>query len=843
MRARVAVLPALAAALAVWASGAPAGPAATGIPSPEAVLGFRPGEDRKLADWDQILGYFRRLGAASDRVLVRDVGRTTEGRPFLVVIITSAANQARLEEIRRENLRLADPRGLAEDEAARLVAGGKAIVALHHGIHSTEVAASLTALETAHWLAASQDPGTLEILDRTVVVMLPSQNPDGTQSVAEWHRRTVGTPYEGADVPFLYQKYTGHDNNRDWYMFTQRETRLTVEHVYEAWHPQIVHDLHQMGRRTARMFLPPYVDPWEPNVDPALVAAAAGLGSHVAARLTAEGKKGVLVHGIYDAWSPSRAYTHTHAGVRILSEAASARLASPLDVAFDDLEAGIGYDPKRASWNFPDPWPGGTWRLQDIVDYQLSATRALLQHAARHREEWLRLFLDVSRRAVARSEPFAFVVPADQRDPAAARKLLEVLRTGGVELHRAQGPFEAEGRSFAAGSHVIRMTQPASAFAKTVLEVQRYPDIRPEAGGPPQKPYDVTAHTLPLLMGVDVVTARKPFAAELAAAGTLAAPEGRVDGRGRFLALGHKTAELQALARLLRAGVPVRWALEAFADAGRRFEAGTLLVPAEARGKLEPIVRQLGLTARGVDASPRCLVLRKPRLGLYQSWRPAIDEGWTRFVLETHAELDYVTLHDEALRRGSLAARFDVLVLPDQKPDDILKGHAPGELPERYCGGLGREGVAALEAFVRDGGTLVALNAAAIFAVEQLGLPVRNVLEGDKELSAPGAILRVALDESSPLAHGLDNPSIAWFEDSPAFEVRSGRVVARYADQSPLLSGWLQGGERLKGRAALVEVPLGRGRVVLFGFRPQYRAQAWATIPALLNAIYTSAAR
>jgi hypothetical protein len=841
---RAAGLALLAAALLAGAVLAPAGPApGASVPSPASVLGFRIGEDRKLADWDQIVGYFRRLDAASDRVRVDDVGQTTEGRAYLVAILTSPLNHARLDAIRRTNLRLADPRGLGEAEAERLVDEGRAIVSLNHGIHSTEVAGSLTAMETAYRLASGEDRDTLEILDRTVVVMLPSQNPDGTHKVAEWNRRTLGTPYEGADPPFLYHAYAGHDDNRDWYMFTQRETRLAVENVYEAWRPQIVHDLHQMGRKTARMFLPPYVDPWEPNVDPALRSAVAGLGSHVAARLTAEGRKGVLVQGIYDAWSPSRAYPHTHGGVRILSEAAGLRLASPVHVPFEDLEAGIGYDPRRASWNFPDPWPGGDWRLQDVVDYQLSATRALLQHAARHREEWLRLFLGVNRRASARTEPYAFVVPAGQRDGAAARKLLEVLATGGVELHLARGAFQARGRSVPAGSHVIRMAQPASAFAKTLLETQRYPDMRPPAGGPPHKPYDVTAHTLPLLLGVEVVTAAEPFAADLERVAQITGPEGRIEGRGRFLALGHKSAEMRALGRLLRAGAPVRWATEAFADGGRRFEAGTLLVPASARARLAPVVRELGLVARGVDALPPSLALRQPRVALYQSFVPSMDEGWTRFVLETWAELPYVSVHDRDVRRGGLAARFDVLVLADQKAEEILKGHAPGALPDEYCGGLGPEGAEALRSFVEDGGTLIALNRATAFAVEQLALPVANVLAGDKELSAPGSILRVSVDASNPIAHGLDDPSIVWFEDSPAFEVRSGRVVARYVEESPLLSGFLLGGERLKGRAALAEVPRGRGRVVLFGFRPQYRAQSWATIPALLNAVYLAAAR
>src|SRR5437773_612654 len=228
------------------------------VPTPESVLGFSVGEDRKLADWTQIVGYFQKLAAASPRVKVEDVGPTTEGNPFLVVTITSEANMARLEEIRRANLRLADPRTLSEDEARGLIDTGKAIVALNHGIHSTEVGASQTSMQTAYALATGQDADTLDILDKTVILMLPSHNPDGTQKVVEWYRKSLGTPWEGGQVPFLYHKYTGHDNNRDWYMFTQVETLLTVKHVYDRWRPQIVHDLHQMGTRAARIFAPPY---------------------------------------------------------------------------------------------------------------------------------------------------------------------------------------------------------------------------------------------------------------------------------------------------------------------------------------------------------------------------------------------------------------------------------------------------------------------------------------------------------------------------------------------------------------------------------------------------------
>ncbi|HEY6547073.1 MAG TPA: M14 family zinc carboxypeptidase, partial [Vicinamibacteria bacterium] len=393
----------LLAALALLA-GLSRAASATEVPSPAAVLGFEPGAERRLADWTQIVDYFRRLDAASPRVLVEEVGKTTDGLPFLVATISSEANMARLEEIRAANLRLADPRGLSSEEAERLVREGKVVVALNHGIHSTEVGPPQASLLTAHWLASSETPEARAVRDESVVLLLPSHNPDGTQRVVEWYRESLGTAWEGGVVPFLYHRYAGHDNNRDWYSFNLVESRLTVSEVYDRWRPQIVHDLHQMGTKGARIFLPPYTDPYEPNVDPALVGAIGALGTHMAARLLAEGKTGVVVNALFDGYSPARAYPHTHGGVRILSELASARMASPLDVPFAELEGSRDFDPKQPAWNYPSPWPGGRWTLRDIVDYELSATRALLGHAASQREFWLRNFTDVLGRAASRTD-------------------------------------------------------------------------------------------------------------------------------------------------------------------------------------------------------------------------------------------------------------------------------------------------------------------------------------------------------------------------------------------------------------------------------------------------------
>jgi hypothetical protein len=379
-----------------------------------------------------------------------------------------------------------------------------------------------------------------------------------------------------------------------------------------------------------------------------------------------------------------------------------------------------------------------------------------------------------------------------------------------------------------------------------LLERQVYPDLRDYPGGPPKQPYDVTAHTLPLLFGVDVDTVKAPFEAELAPLGDAALPKGRVEGRGPRLALGHASGELVALSRLLAAGVPVRWTLEPVEEGGRRFPPGTLVVPASAKRKLEPLAVELGIVARGMQAEPRSLTLRTPRVGLYRSYVPSMDEGWTRYVFEKEMAVPYQPLVDKDVRAGRLAERFDAIVLPDQTAAALRDGHAKGSMPDEYTGGLGDPGAAALRAFVEAGGTLVALDSASAYAIEALSLPIKNALGGvdSKSFYCPGSILRVNVDTRRPIAHGLPAELPIWFEGSPAFESGSGTSLARYGDDDdPLLSGFLLGGERLRGKAALVEVPLGRGKVVLFGFRPQYRAQSRVTYAVLLNTLYLSAAR
>ncbi len=841
------------------------------VPTPSDFLKMKIGGDGVLASYEQIVSYWKAVAAARpDRITLEDLGPTTMGHPFVNAIITSPENMKRLEYYRGINNRLYDPRSTSEDEAKKLIAEGKTIVAMQMSIHSTEVAATQVSMEIAYRFATGNSPRLNAILDNCIILLSPSHNPDGTQMVAEWNQKTVGTKFEGGSIPFLYHPYVGHDDNRDWYMFTQKESRITVEKIWNRWHPEISYDMHQMGANAARLFIPPYVDPWDPNVNPILISEMSMLGSTMAAELTGQGKDGVVIHAMYDGWTPARGYVNYHGGIRFLTEAASAKLASPITLTFDQLGKGIGYDAKEVAWNFPRPWRGGTWRLRDIMDYENAAADALLDHAARYRETWLTNFYRVNQQAVGRRDPltgkerpYAEVVPVAQKDPAATYKLLATLQFADVEISRAKTPFTANGRQFPAGTFVILYAQPASAFAKTLTEVQHYPDLRQYPGGPPQRPYDVTAYTMPLMMGVDTVRVQQPFQADLdLVKEPIAAPAGSVEAprAKKAYVFAHDSAGIMAMTRLVKAGVRVAWASAPFTVGGTAFPAGTIVVPVQGQKTVHEAVAEAAkafpIAVRAVnDTVPAATIVRAPRVGLYKSYVASMDEGWTRWILEQW-NIDYSSLEDKDVRAGNLRAKFDAIVLPQQGSRQMVNGYAPGTMPDQYVGGLGAEGVAALKTFVEAGGTLVALDSASMMPIEQFKLPVKNVLQGlsgdpgegardqlgpnSAAFYAPGSIVKTEVDVTSPIAYGSDPDSTAWFEQSPAFDVSgTAKTIVSYpASGSPLLSGWLLGAEKLNGKSAVVEAPVGKGRVILFGFRPQYRAQTWATFKLLFNSLY-----
>lgn len=779
-------------------------PAFGAVPTPESHFGHKIGVDNELLDWDKVVTYFQALEKSSDRIKFKELGKTVEGRPQIAVTISSAANIKNLDRYLDIQRQLSDPRKITPAEAARLEDEGKTIVMITCSIHATEVASTHTAVEFAYRLLTEDNPKFKAILDNVILLLEPSQNPDGVDIVTRWYRKTRGTPYDGTSPPELYHHYVGHDDNRDWYIFTQPETRNTAA-LENLWHPEIVYDVHQMAPNGARLFVPPWMDPVDPNIDPILASICNMIGTGVATDLYAAGKTGIAINGVYDFWSPARQYQAYHGGARILTESASARLASPITLKPEDIaENALGYNPRERSWNYLVPWMQGTWHLRDIIDYQEIAWESLLNQAATKRRDMLRYFYQINRNNVERAAPNAFVVPVSQNDPGAARKMLETLALGEVEIERASEAFTADGKQYAPGTYVISMHQPYSGWAKTLLERQDYPDLRLYPGGPPKRPYDVTAQTLPMQMGVAVDTIKDSFKATLRPGSQFTFDLDHARPQGGFAA--SDVDSWKAVAKIWTSGKAV------YRDA----KTGDFYTePASGRKQIAA-----------------------PRIGMYQSYNPSMDEGWTRWLFDSFG-IAQTSLHNADIQAGILRQRFDTIIIPDQSRQQILNGHPAGSMPPEYCGGVGQKGTAALKEFVEQGGTLILLNHAADLGTQDLGVKAKNGLEGvaTRDFYSPGSLLNVSLNTNSPLTYGMPARITLWSEQSPAWDAPDDEVVARYPSDHVLASGWLLGEKYLTGKAALLDVPMGRGRIILFGMRPQYRGQSYQNFKLFFNAL------
>jgi hypothetical protein len=809
--------------------------------------------------------------AGSDRVRYRELGRTNHDNPLIALEIASPDTLKNLEHYKQLERKLYFQNGAPSTrERDEIFRQGKAVVLITCSVHATEIGATQMAMELVHQLATDDSPATRKILDNVIVLLVPSLNPDGQIMVTDWFNQNLGTPYQASPIPRLYHPYAGHDNNRDMYMFTQKESEYMAQLAWHDWFPTIWLDQHQMGNDGARIFVMPATDPINPNVHPLIYRWNAILGQSQGAALEAAGKEGIIYNSTYtNFWQGAMAWSGWwHNQIGLLTEVASARIAAPIvqqRAAAGQASPGDRRDPVEATQfstaplpapsdtsprtEYPRPWMGGRWTLRDIVDYELIATTALLEAAADRRETILRQIYEVNRQTVEEGRTGrvkAILVPIErQQDAREAAHLVERLMIGGVEVHRAEAPFTAEGTTYAAGTFVIPMTQVFARYARDLLEKQTYPEVRRAPSSPAEPPYDVTAWSLGMLFGVHVDFIETPLspAVRMTRVRAPAPAPARVAGDGPRFTFEYAGADTAiALNRLLKGGARV-W----FSAPSR------VAVENVSRDTLEGAVQELGLTV--LTAEPAAVadearsIVRAPRIGLYAPWTGGnADEGWTRWVLEQY-EFGYTTIHNADIRAGGLRRRFDAIILPDQNPRDLMDGYNSLAVRPEYRGGIGGTGVDALSRFLAEGGTVVTLGAASDFAIDRLALPVRDLKRGLRrdQHFAPGTILKIEVDSSHPIGFGMAADTFGFYNNSPFFtlveSVDSGKstVIARYPDQDVLASGWLRGEEVMAGRAAVVSVDMNPGRVVLFGLRPQHRGQTHATFPMLFNSLYLSA--
>ena len=820
-------------------------------PTPASVLGHTPGDDFYLANYEDAVKYFHALAAASDRMKMFTVGKTSQGRDIEVGVISSPQNLARLDEYKKDARRLATADNLNDEQAHQLARDAKVIVHIDGGLHSSEVAGGQHSIALAYKLvSAKDDPEIDAILNNVILVLWPTLNPDGQDMVVSWYRQNVGTKYEVAPMPWLYQEYVGHDNNRDGYMMNMKEEQVVTRAELE-YSPAIFYCQHQTAPFPARIWIPPFADPISSNVSPYVRSWLNVIGTNMAAYLDQHNMPGAISESRFDNWYAG--FTDW-AGVfrneiSFFTETALYRYATPRFYTVDEFPK--EYRDLRALTMYTTPWQGGWWRLHDAVDYMVAGSMSVLDLAAKNHETLLYNRYQAARDNMHRTEPpFAYVISDRQNDTPEAGLLAQKMIDNGLDVYESKAGFHANGIDYPAGSWVIPMDQPFSPMAKELFERQVYPAAATgETAAGAHLPYDITGWTLPLQMGVSVDAVSDPLTQQQRSAMTkidaVKLPATQVTGEGSTFAVSHKpNASFELVNAVLAQGGKVAMSSETV-KTPEGMEQGAFLVSGLSRSAVGDLAAKFSVGALAMTPAPAdAILVRRAKIGLYRPWDPSIDEGWTRWILENY-HYDFKSIYNADMRSSGLRSRYDVIILPDMTSSQLMNGFHIGMVPGQYAGGIEQQGLDNLREFVRAGGTLVAFNRAASSLIPLMSLPVRNVLQGlpsDKFYCA-GSLLRVEREHPDmPVNFDVPAAPVVMFESGPAFETLpgfKGVVLAKYAkDSDPLESGMILHSEVLHDKDAALELAYGQGRILLYGFKPQQRAQAHGTYRYLFNALY-----
>ncbi len=904
---------------ALLASAAPAQPKLT---SPLEQFGFNVGDDYRLVNYTRLLEYWKKLDRESDRLTVVDIGKTAEGRPIAMAIVTAPENHKKLARYREISKRLALAEDLAEPDARALAREGKAVVWVDGGLHATEVLGAQHLIELVYQLVSMNDPETLRLLNDDIL-LATCVNPDGLELVADWYMREPDPlKRTTAGLPRLYHKYIGHDNNRDFYISNQPETEAINRVFYMDWFPQIVYNHHQSGPDGTVLFAPPFRDPFNYYFDPLVPLGIDLVAAAMHNRFVAEGKPGATMRSgsNYSTWwnGGLRTTVYFHNMIGLLTEAIGNPTPGAIPLVLQN---------QLARGDLPAPIAPQTWHFRQSIDYSVTADRAVLDVASKYREEFLFNIFAMGRNSIDRGsrdtwtfrprmiaaaqealaregeregrragpgrgaaqaplkyyealrdpanrDPRGYVIPSDQPDFLTATKFVNALIKTGIVVHQAARPFLVAGKTYPAGSFVVKTAQAFRPHVLDMFEPQDHPDDFPYPGGPPKPPYDSAGWTLALQMGVHFDRVLEGFDGPFERLrGFAKPPPGRVTGTpgGGYL-LSHRVNDsFIAINRLLAAGEEAYWLKSPVPLDGKPQPPGTIFIPEKTAtaSRVRQLAADLSLNFEAVAAAPAgdALKLRPVRIGLWDRYGGSMPSGWLRWLLEQF-EFPFEVVYPQQLDRGSLAARFDVLIFvtgaipssragePDyaSRPTDPERAQVPSEYQDRLGTVTLAKTVPELKKFVEEGGTLLAIGTSTAFA-SAAGLPLANGLSeklaggADRPLPrekfyVPGSLLRARVDTSSPLAYGLGEYVDFFFDNSPVFRLGPAaslagmRPVAWFDTPQPLRSGWAWGQGYLDQGIAVVEAGIGKGKVFLFGPEITFRAQPHGTFKFLFNAIY-----
>lgn len=835
------------------------------ITSPDDFFGFKLGADRKMARWDKIVQYYDTIEKQSGgRMKVVRMHPTEEGNPFLMVYISSPKNLANLEEIRKDNLTIVHPQSTPEAEVKKLIATGKVVMVQSMSMHATEIGGTQMAPQLAYDLLTRKDEAAQRILDNVVFIEVPCFNPDGEIMVTDWYNSTLGTPYEGVNYPSLYAKYIGHDDNRDAFMTQMAESKDMASILFTDWRPEVYVDHHHMGSYGPRISLPPYAEPTRPYADPLTWREISWYGAQMAYKESENNLPGAINNAIYSGWGHFGFHwiTPFHNIDGMLTESASAKLATPMYIQPEQLEGGARNLPKYEEETiFPDPWKGGWWHLSQIVKMQETAAWATLDIAARNRETVL---WNAYQKAIHQTErgaagtPKEYVIPTQQFDPLTAQLMVQKLLVQGIDIQKLNAAYTtSEGHTYEPGSYVISLAQPKMGLIRYLLDRNFFPDNywTRDKSGTPIKPYDLATDAMYEFMGVRVDHVDETIKAPMTYITTDPTTAGKVGtGASAYVFSGKLDESFKVMNQLEQKGATV----SRVDKAAPGVEVGDFIVTKAPEGTLQDLAKTTGVSFTALSSVPSegTHELKRLRIGLYQRYYGGnVDEGWTRWLLEQYG-YNYVNIFDPEIKQGNLNAKYDIIVIPDD-PTSMLMGNAgegpgrgfrgnPTDYPPKYRSGLGKDGAASLKAFVQQGGTIVTLGQASKFAMDQLGVGAEDVLAhtSTKEFWCPGSNLKVNIDNTDRLAYGMPKEGLALFlQGDPVFDMLPSQdnqrfhVVVTYQHRDILESGWLVGEGNITDKPAMISAEVGKGDVIMIGFRAQHRAQTYGTFKLFFNSL------
>lgn len=886
------------------------GAIAADVTPPEKAFAQPIGSDYFLADYTAYEAYLKTLAAQSDRMKLVDIGKTEEGRTQWMAVVSSPANLAKLDRLKEISRKLAKAEGVSKEEAEKLAAEGKAVVWIDAGLHATETITSQGQIQVLYWMLTAKDPETLRLLD-DCVVLFAHDNPDGMELVSDWYMRNQDPKKrEFNSLPRLYQKYVGHDNNRDSFMSAMAETTNINRQLFREWYPQIIFNQHQTGPNGMVVFVPPFRDPFNFNYDPLVMTQLQEVGMAMHSRLVAEDKPGSGTRSAapYSTWHNGmvRSVAYFHNSIGLLTEIIGGPTPTTVNLV-PDLQL-----PNN---DRPAPIAPRVWRLQDSLDYQMTMNLAVIDYAARNRERLLFNIWKMGDNSIKRGstdswtitptrvealaaagkdkpgpfgaavdpslykavlqtpearDPRGYVIPADQADMPTVVAFLNALIKTGVDVDKADQAFTIAGKTYPAGSYVVRTAQAYRPHVLDMFEPQDHPHDLEYPGGPPKAPYDVTGYTLAYQMGIKFDRILDAFEAPTRRVPDLikVAP-GSVKGSGSagWLVSHETNASFTLTNRLLKAGAKVYWVKDGAKAGETAFGPGAIWVPASpaAKAVIDKGVKELGIDAYAVAGKPAgaTIALKPVRIGLLDVYGGSMPSGWNRWMLEQF-EAPFQVVYPQRLDAGNIKKDFDVLVFPDGVvpapqggPFRASRGGAqpkPEEIPAEYRAWLGRvtddKTLPRIAEFVKGGGSVVAIGASTRLATA-LGAPVEVATAktengqlkalSNREFYIPGSVLRAKVDPKQPLAYGAGEQVDVFFDRSPAFtvkpDVKGVSRVAWFDGDKPLRSGWAVGQEKLNGATAMLDIDLGKGKLFVFGPEITQRAQSWGTFKFLFNGL------